>query len=170
MSARRLRPAVVGLALAVLAVGGPVAGAAPALAGPADARTTAADGDGTRTGGDHDRATSGGASTAAEVPATATISEPYPLGGDPVTVTGNGFAPGEEVDASLPSRTRGQLGSAVADAEGQVSIAFSVPLALPVGDQEVRLTGTSGETASTGFQLRTALEELRERLLRWWQD
>jgi 5'-nucleotidase len=103
-----------------------------------------------------------------DVPAQATISDPKPYRGDRVTVTGTGFEPGERVTASLPSRNRGQLGSAVADAEGTVTIRFTVPVLLPAGDQEVLLRGTSGETASTSFQLRTLLQELLDRLLGWW--
>ena len=41
--------------------------------------------------------------------------------GERVTVTGTGFEPGERVTASLPSRNRGQLGSAVAGADGRVT-------------------------------------------------
>nr|WP_281371884.1 ExeM/NucH family extracellular endonuclease [Modestobacter versicolor] len=115
---------------------------------------------------DHNPTLVGLATVAPDVPATATISDPRPFRGERITVTGTGFAPGERVTASLPSRVRGQLGSATADAEGRVSVRFTVPVALPPGDQEVRLTGTSGETASTGFALRTALQELRDLLLR----
>ena len=118
---------------------------------------------------DHNPTVIGLATVAPEVPATATISDPRPFRGDRITVTGTGFAPGERVTASLPSRVRGQLGTATADAEGRVTIRFTVPVALPPGDQEVRLTGTSGETASTGFQLRTALQELRDRLVRFFR-
>jgi 5'-nucleotidase len=103
-----------------------------------------------------------------EVAATAAISADRPFRGDEVIVTGAGFVPGEQVSASLPSRNRGELGTAVADAGGRVSIRFTVPVALPAGDQEVLLTGTSGETASTGFALRPLPEELLARLIRWW--
>ena len=105
---------------------------------------------------------------ATSVPATASISDERPFRGDRVTVTGTGFRPGERVTASLPSRSRGQLGTAIADASGTVSITFTVPVALPAGDQEVLLRGDSGETASTGFELRTLLQELIDRLVRWW--
>jgi predicted extracellular nuclease len=100
-----------------------------------------------------------------DVPATAAISDERPFRGDRVTVTGTGFAPGDRVTASLPSRIRGELGTEVADAEGRVAITVPVPVALPAGDQEVLLTGTSGETASTGFSLRPVLAELLARLL-----
>ncbi|WP_222196198.1 ExeM/NucH family extracellular endonuclease [Modestobacter italicus] len=103
-----------------------------------------------------------------DVPAQATISDPRPYRGERITVTGTGFEPGERVTASLPSRNRGQLGSAVADSEGTVTIRFTVPVLLPTGDQEVLLRGTSGETASTGFELRSVLQELLDRLIGWW--
>ena len=64
-------------------------------------------------------------------------------------MTGTGFTADEKVTASLPSRNQGQLGSAVADVDGRVSIPVRVPTSLPDGDQEVLLTGTSGERAST---------------------
>ena len=100
--------------------------------------------------------------------ATAAVSDPSPLRGDRITVTGTGFTPGEKVTASLPSRNRGQLGSAVADPAGQVVIPVSVPATLPDGDQEVLLTGTSGERASTGFALHSLLADLLTRFIRWW--
>jgi hypothetical protein len=100
--------------------------------------------------------------------AAAAISDPTPFRGDRVTVTGTGFSPDEEVTASLPSRNRGQLGSAVADRSGRVTIAVSVPATLPDGDQEVLLSGTSGQRASTGFALRSLLAELVTRFIRWW--
>jgi 5'-nucleotidase len=103
-----------------------------------------------------------------DVAAAAAISEPRPLRAERVTVTGTGFAPGERVTASLPSRNRGQLGTATADAEGRASITFRVPVVLPAGNQDVQLTSTSGETASTGFWLRPRLEELLAGLTRWW--
>jgi 5'-nucleotidase len=117
---------------------------------------------------DHNPTVFGLATVAPDVPASASVSDPRPFRGDRVTVTGTGFTPGEKVTASLPSRNRGQLGTAVADADGRVAIRSTVPPTLPAGDQEVRLTGTSGKTASTGFQLRTPLEELVARLARWW--
>jgi hypothetical protein len=98
-------------------------------------------------------------------PATATISADRPLRGDEVTVTGSGFAAGEEVTATLPSRARGQLGSAVAGPDGGVAITFTVPRRLPAGDQQVLLTGDSGEAAGTGFSLRPALVDLVLRLV-----
>jgi 5'-nucleotidase len=100
--------------------------------------------------------------------AIAAISDPTPFRGDRVTVTGSGFAPDEKVTASLPSRNQGQLGNAIADGDGRVAIPVSVPATLPDGDQEVLLTGTSGERASTGFALRSLLEELLTRFIRWW--
>jgi hypothetical protein len=109
------------------------------------------------------------ASVDVEPTVTATISDPAPLRRDEVTVTGGGFPPGERVTASLPSRNRGELGAAVADPEGSVTIGFEVPAALPEGDQEVLLTGTSGAQAGTGFALRPLLQDLLVRLVRWWE-
>ena len=103
-----------------------------------------------------------------DVAATAAISDPRPFRAERVTVTSTGFAPGERVTASLPSLNRGQLGTATADADGRASITFRVPVVLPAGNQDVQLTGTSGETASTGFWLRPRLEELLAGLTRWW--
>jgi predicted extracellular nuclease len=97
--------------------------------------------------------------------ATAALSADRPFRGDRMTVTGSGFASGEEVAATLPSRNRGQLGSAVAGPDGAVQIAVTVPTRLPAGDQQVLLTGDSGETASTGFSLRPPVVELLLRLV-----
>jgi 5'-nucleotidase len=97
--------------------------------------------------------------------ATATISDDRPLRGNRMTVTGSGFAAGEEVTATLPSRNRGQLGSAVAGPDGKVEVTVTVPTRLPAGDQQVLLTGDSGETASTGFSLRPVVVDLLLRLI-----
>ncbi|MEU2347877.1 ExeM/NucH family extracellular endonuclease [Modestobacter sp. NPDC049651] len=99
-----------------------------------------------------------------DVPATATISTATPLRGDQVGVTGTGFAAGEKVTVSLPARN-GRLGSAVADGSGTVHVTFRVPVGLPAGAHDVELTGSSGETAPTGFRLRTVLAELVTRLV-----
>jgi hypothetical protein len=99
------------------------------------------------------------------VPATATVDAGQPFRGDRVTVTGTGFAAGETVTASLPSRVHGQLGSAVADASGTVRIPVRVPVTLPAGQHDVQLAGSSGETAYTSFTLRTLLQELIARLV-----
>ncbi|MCW2535814.1 MAG: hypothetical protein JWQ26_1513 [Modestobacter sp.] len=97
--------------------------------------------------------------------ATATLSAGRPFRGDRVTVTGSGFAAGEKVTATLPSRNRGRLGCAVAGPDGGVAITVTVPARLPAGDQQVLLTGDSGETASTGFRLRPVVVELLLRLV-----
>jgi len=192
---RTSRTAVLGLIVGALAAGGPAV-AAPAQAAPADGRVTEVhhhDGiavlepgtvqevespahqyaghqpfssaDPYRSG-DHDP-TLIGITPGTGVPAQATISEPQPFRADRVTVTGTGFEPGERVTATLPSLNRGQLGTAVADGEGTVSIRGTVPVQLPAGDQEVLLRGTSGETANTSFEVRSLLEELRDRLIGW---
>jgi hypothetical protein len=102
-----------------------------------------------------------------DLDAAATVSDATPSRGDLVTVTGTGFLPGERVTASLPSRNQGQLGSGTADAHGRVAIAVTVPPSLPAGGQQVLVAGTSGETASTGFELRPLVAELLERLIGW---
>jgi 5'-nucleotidase len=104
-----------------------------------------------------------------DVPVSAAISVAEPFRGEQVTVTGRGFAPGERVTASLPSLSRGELGAAVADVAGAVAIPVTVPVLLPAGDQEVLLTGTSGETASTGLRLRPLVREVLDRVLGWWR-
>ena len=48
-----------------------------------------------------------------------------------------------------------------------MSIPFTVSPTLPAGGQEVRLTGTSGTRASTGFMLRPLVEDLLLRLRPW---
>ena len=153
---RALRPVVLGLTLGALTTGALTtavpAGAAPSARVSVDAGTPSA---------------TVGRSIGTPGDATAAISDPTPLRGDQVTVTGTGFAADEKVTASLPSRNQGQLGSAVADADGRVSIPVGVPTTLPDGDQEVLLTGTSGERASTGFALRPLLADVLDRLLRW---
>jgi hypothetical protein len=145
---RALRPVVLGLTVGALVTGG-LTTASPAAADPPPTATAAT-----------------------EIPgyATAVISDPTPLRGDRVTVTGAGFTADEKVTASLPSRNQGNLGSAVADGEGRVSIPVDVPTSLTDGDQEVLLTGTSGERASTGFALRPLLADVLDRLLRWWPE
>ncbi|WP_222266226.1 ExeM/NucH family extracellular endonuclease [Modestobacter marinus] len=103
-----------------------------------------------------------------DIDAAATISDATPFRGDRVTVTGTGFLAGEQVTASLPSRNQGLLGSGTADAHGRVAIAVTVPATLPAGGQQVELRGTSGESASTGFEVRPLVAELLERLIGWF--
>jgi hypothetical protein len=154
---RALRPVALALTAGALTTG------ALTTAAPAEAAPTAVV--------SHDAGTpsaTAARSTGTPGDATAAISDPTPSRGDRVTVTGTGFTVDEKVTASLPSRNQGQLGSAVADEEGRVSIEVDVPTSLTDGDQEVLLTGTSGERASTGFALRPLLEDVLDRFLRWW--
>lgn len=75
-----------------------------------------------------------------------------------MTVTGTGFTPGQTVTATLASRSA-PLGSAVADGDGTVRIAFTVPVLLPEGPQDVVLSGGEGESAATSFTLRPAYQD-----------
>ncbi|MCW2637248.1 MAG: putative 5-nucleotidase [Blastococcus sp.] len=86
--------------------------------------------------------------------ATASISDDTPNRGQRVTLTGTRFAKGEKVFAVLVQGPR-TLGTATADAQGNVTISFVVPNNLKAGEFEVRLTGQkNGESASTSFTLR----------------
>jgi hypothetical protein len=156
---RALRPVVLVLTAGALTTGALTtaapAGAAPPAVVSSDAGTPSA---------------TAGRPTGTRGDATAAISDPAPSRGDRVTVTGTGFTAEEKVTASLPSRNQGQLGSALADEDGRVSIPVDVPTTLTDGDQEVLLTGTSGERASTGFALRPLLADVLDRLLRWWPE
>ncbi len=110
---------------------------------------------------DHNPTVLGLALSPVDVPATATVSEPRPFRGDRVTVTGSDFGPGEQVTVTLGSR---RLGTGTADDAGTVSVVVRVPVLLSAGDQQLTLTGTSGETATTTVTLRTLLGELIDRL------
>jgi hypothetical protein len=169
------RSAVLGLTVALLTTGGPAAAAGQTSAGEPAAVVTDASTSPPLSAAPTPRRTTGTAPSALprapstpQQHATAAISDPTPIRGDRITVTGTGFTPDEKVTASLPSRNRGHLGTAVADAAGRVAILVTVPATLPDGDQEVLLTGTSGERASTGFQLRSLLADLLTRFIRWW--
>jgi hypothetical protein len=78
-----------------------------------------------------------------------------------VTATGTRFAAGEKVTAVLVNGSRA-LGSAVADGHGTVSIGFDVPRDLAAGKHQVRLTGASGEPATTEFTLKPVQVEVRD--------
>ncbi|TFV88539.1 ExeM/NucH family extracellular endonuclease [Blastococcus sp. CT_GayMR16] len=102
-----------------------------------------------------------------DIPATAAISDPKPLRGDRVTVTGTGFDAGTTVQATLPSRNGAVLGTGVADANGAVSITFTVPVLLTQGDYPVALTAVDGEKALTSFTLRPAYQDALLIILRF---
>ncbi|MCO7221251.1 ExeM/NucH family extracellular endonuclease [Klenkia sp. PcliD-1-E] len=99
---------------------------------------------------------------ALDTPATAAVDEDRPFRGDRVTVTGTGFAPGEQVTVTIGGRS---AGSGTADAQGSVVLQPRVPVLLGAGEQQVVLTGASGETAGTSITLRSLLQELIDRLL-----
>lgn len=114
---------------------------------------------------DHNPTLIGLAAPAPDVPEAATISDDRPLRGDRVTVTGTGFTPGQTVTATLASRSA-TLGTGVADANGTVSISFTVPVFLPQGQQDVVLTGGAEESATTSFTLWPAYQDALLWLLR----
>jgi 5'-nucleotidase len=95
--------------------------------------------------------------------AAAVISDDTPYRGDEVTVTGTGFAAGEQVTATL--ETGAVLGSAQADGNGTVTVTHRVPFVLTAGTHTVTLTGANtGETASDTFTLDPLWLELIKRL------
>jgi 5'-nucleotidase len=98
-----------------------------------------------------------------EVPATATISDSTPMRGDRVTVTGTAFDAGTTVTATLPSPNGAVLGTGVADANGTVSVQFTVPDLVHKGDYRVDLTAADGEKATTSFTLRPRGQDVADR-------
>lgn len=78
----------------------------------------------------------------------ATLSVTTATAGQPVTVTGYGFAAGEGVQASLHT-TPIDLGTHTASSAGVVQFTFVIPKDLPAGVHHVTLTGlTSNRTAT----------------------
>ncbi|KGH45187.1 hypothetical protein IN07_19855 [Modestobacter caceresii] len=154
---------LLGLTLAVSTVG--PAGAAPTSGSdPLPVVVTATDG----LSEPGDLAADPGATVAADAGPAATVSDPWPLREEELTVLGTGFSPEEKVTAELPARLRGQLGTAVVGPDGTVAIPVRAPTALQAGAHEVLLRGTSGATASTSIQLRPVVEDQLTRLARWW--
>jgi len=89
--------------------------------------------------------------------ATASISGTTVTPGSTETVIGTGFAPGEQVQATLHS-TPIDLGIFIATSDGTVVVTFTVPKDLPAGLHHVILTGlTSGHTATVAFTVTAAL-------------
>jgi len=84
-----------------------------------------------------------------------------------ITVTGTGFDAGTTVTATLPSRNGAVLGTGVADANGAVSITFTVPVLLAQGTYPVELTAVDGEKALTSFALRPAYQDALLIILRF---
>lgn len=64
------------------------------------------------------------------------------------TVTGTGFAPGEQVQVDLGSTS---MGTAEADAAGAVSVTFIVPVATSPGQHTVTLIGPSSGSVGVAF-------------------
>ncbi|MCZ2827037.1 MULTISPECIES: hypothetical protein [unclassified Modestobacter] len=158
---------VLGLALAASTIG--AAGAASATAGPSTVVVAVADG--LTDPIDLEPSPAADPDPTADVVddgPTATVTDPWPLREEPVTVLGTGFSPEEKVTAELPARLRGQLGSGVAGPDGSLSLTVRAPMVLQAGAHEVLLRGTSGATASTSIQLRPLVEDQLTRLARWW--
>jgi LPXTG-motif cell wall-anchored protein len=65
---------------------------------------------------------------------------------------GSGFQPGETVTAEMHS-TPLFIGTRIADANGQVSFAWTVPAGTPVGEHQFVLTGDVSGTASATFNV-----------------
>jgi LPXTG cell wall anchor motif len=70
----------------------------------------------------------------------ATISDTTPTPGETVTITAGGYVPGTTVTVTLePEGT--VLGTAVADADGNVTLTVTIPADLSLGDHAVAVTG-----------------------------
>ena len=83
-----------------------------------------------------------------DVPASVSLSESSVRPGDSLTVTGSGFAPGETVQVWIRS-TPQLLVARVADANGAISVAVTVPLGTEVGEHSIQAIGlTSALEAS----------------------
>jgi LPXTG-motif cell wall-anchored protein len=70
--------------------------------------------------------------------------------GQVLSGVGSGFQPGETVNAEMHS-TPLFIGTRVADANGQVSFAWTVPVGTPVGAHRLVLIGDISGTASATF-------------------
>jgi hypothetical protein len=100
-------------------------------------------------------ATGATAGTAAFAP-TQTVSTSSAVQGSTQTVTASGFAAGETVEAVLHSAPV-TVGSAVAGANGAVSISFAVPTSVDPGAHTLILTGaTSGLSVSSALAVTAA--------------
>lgn len=96
-----------------------------------------------------------------EIAATATISDPAPLRGDKVTVTGSNVDAGTTVTLALPEGRGTVLGTGVADADGTVA------MNLKEGNHPVVLTATDGEKAGAASTLRHPSQDALLRVLRF---
>jgi len=66
--------------------------------------------------------------------------------GDSITVTGGGFKSGEIVNGVVESDPV-SVGSATADASGEMTLTFSLPAAVPAGSHTIKLTGATSAIA-----------------------
>ena len=74
----------------------------------------------------------------------ATISDTTPTPGETVTVTAGGYVPGATVTVTLEPEGI-VLGTATADADGTITLTFTIPSNLSLGDHAITV---AGETAA----------------------
>lgn len=88
-------------------------------------------------------------------PPAGSVSDQTPVAGSTITVSGSGFLAGETVDCVLHSAAV-DLGSAQADANGNVSLVVTLPTGV-TGAHTIVLTGeTSGRTVSIPITIQAA--------------
>ena len=91
----------------------------------------------------------GGATSGAAATISSTTAQP----GDQLTISANGFNPGESVEVTLFSDPV-LLGAPVADAAGRITFGFKVPLDTTPGEHRVELRGQqSGKSVSISLQV-----------------
>jgi hypothetical protein len=110
--------------------------------------------------GEADVTFSGAESPSTSVPITVAVEAPEAsvdpseaASGDSVTVEGRGFKPSEAVMVSIDGKA---LGSAVAGADGSLSITTRLP-ELAEGEHEVELEGSEGSQAAADISIRPEL-------------
>jgi hypothetical protein len=86
---------------------------------------------------------------------TLSLSATTVVAGGSFTVTGKGFGDGEGVDITLHS-TPIELASAVASADGTISLTATIPADVEPGEHTVTATAESGATASATIEVTAA--------------